>query len=315
MSESRGTSGRDGLTAILIAGPTTSGKSALALRVAGAIGGVVINADSMQVYRDLRIITARPSEADEVLVPHALYGTVDGATNHSVARWLDDAGGALRRAREAGLTPILVGGTGLYFKALTQGLSDIPQVPDAVRASLRAWAASRSTEALHGELERRDPLSSRKLRPTDQQRVLRALEVHVATGESLASYQSRRSPPLLDAGCYVGITLAIERATLRERVDRRFEAMVRGGALAEVQRLHERAIDPASPIMRAHGVPPLILYLEGHIDLATAISAGQADTRRYIKRQHTFFRHQLPDFTPVAPSEAEDAIARLRSQL
>ena len=315
MSERCGTSGRDGLTAILIAGPTTSGKSALALRVAGAIGGVVINADSMQVYRDLRIITARPSEADEALVPHALYGTVDGATNHSVARWLDDAGGALRRAREAGLVPILVGGTGLYFKALTQGLSDIPQVPDAVRASVRAWAWSRSAEALHGELERRDPSSARKLRPTDQQRVMRALEVHVATGESLASYQSRRSPPLLAAGRYVGITLTVDRTTLRERVDRRFETMVREGAPMEVQRLRERAIDPACPVMRAHGVPPLIRCLEGRIDLATAVGEGQADTRRYIKRQHTFFRHQLLDFTAVAPSEAEDAIARLRSQL
>ncbi len=315
MSERCGTSRRDGLTAILIAGPTTSGKSALALRVAEATGGVVINADSMQVYRDLRIITARPNEADEALVPHALYGTVDGATNHSVARWLTDVARAMGCAREADLTPILVGGTGLYFKALTQGLSDIPQVPDAVRATVRSWACSRSPEALHDELARRDPLSARRLRPSDQQRVARALEVHVATGESLATYQSRCSRPLLVAGRYVGIVLTADRATLRERVDRRFETMVRDGALTEVQRLRERAIDPALPIMRALGVAPLMRCLEGRIDLPTAIGEGQAATRRYVKRQQTFFRHQLPGFAPVAPSEAEDAIARLRSQL
>ena len=298
---------------ILIAGPTASGKSALALRLARAVGGVVINADAMQVYRDLRVITARPTLADEALAPHALYGTVDAAANHSVARWLDDVGEALRRAAEAGLTPIVVGGTGLYLKALTRGLSEIPPVPEPVRAAVRRWAAIHSSEVLHADLARRDPLTAGRLRPTDTQRVARALEVHVATGESLASYQARRSMPLVNAGRYVGVVLAVDRATLRERVDRRFEDMLRDDALAEVDRLRLRALDVALPIMRAHGVPPLMRHLNGEVDLAAAVEEAKADTRRYLKRQDTFFRHQLPNFTPVAPSEAEDAIlGRLR---
>ncbi len=301
--------------AILIAGPTTSGKSALALRLARAIGGVVVNADSMQVYRDLRVITARPTEADEASVPHRLYGTIDGATNHSVARWLGDVEGALRDAAEAGLVPILVGGTGLYFTALTRGLSDIPPIPDAVRAMVRRWADDRSPEALHAELARLDPRTAQGLRPTDPQRVTRALEVHAATGEGLATYQATRSRPLLEAARYVAVRLAVERSTLRERVDQRFQAMIHDGALIEVERLRRRALDGALPIMRAHGVPSLIRHLDGAIDLATAIDQGQTDTRRYLKRQDTFFRHQLPDFTPVTPSEAEDAILRRVGQL
>ncbi len=311
MSEGCRKTWKEGPAAILIAGPTASGKSALALRLARAFGGLVINADSMQVYRDLRIITARPTASDEALVPHALYGAIDGATSHSVARWLADVEGALRMAAASGLTPILVGGTGLYFKALTQGLSDIPPVPAAVRAAVRLWALSLSPEALHAELARRDPDTAERLRPTDPQRVTRALEVQLATGEGLVAFQATRSPPLLGVGRYVGVTLAMDRAALRERVDRRFEAMVRNGALAEVESLRERGLDAALPVMRAHGVPPLTRHLDGRIDLATAVDEGKADTKRYLKRQDTFFRHQLPDFTHVAFGEAEDAITRL----
>ena len=276
---------------------------------------MVINADAMQVYGDLRIITARPTRADEALVPHALYGTVDGATNYSVARWLADVEGALRTAAEVNLLPILVGGTGLYFKALTQGLSELPPIPEAVRAAVRSWAADRSAQAVHAELTRLDPRTAQRLRPTDPQRVTRALEVAIATGGSLAAFQAQRSPPLLGAGRCVGITLVANRTVLRERVDRRFKAMVREGALAEVGRLRERAVDARVPVMRALGVPPLMRHLQGSIDLATAVAEGQADSRRYLRRQDTFFRHQLPDFTPVEPLEAEEAIMRLRRQL
>ena len=315
MSEGCGRTGTAGRGAILIAGPTASGKSALALRVARAIGGVVINADSMQVYRDLRIITARPSVADEAMVPHALYGTVDGAANHSVARWLADVEAALRIAAQAGRVPIVVGGTGLYFQALTQGLSDIPPIPDEVRAAVRAWASDRSPPALHAELARLDPATARHLRHTDPQRVTRALEVAIATGGSLSAYQSRRSPPLLGPGRRVGVTLELDRGILRERVDRRFEAMTREGAIDEVARLRERALDPTLPVMRAHGVPPMLRYLAGETSLPNAIEEGKAATRRYLKRQDTFFRHQLPDFATVAPSKAEDAILRGWRQL
>ncbi len=313
VSDNRGRATRP--AAILIAGPTASGKSALALHLARLIGGVVVNADSMQVYRDLRIITARPTEADEALAPHVLYGAVDGATTHSVARWLGDVGDASRHAEEGGLTPILVGGTGLYFKALTQGLSEIPSIPAEVRAAVRRWASTRSPHELHAELARRDPRTAQGLRPTDPQRVTRALEVHVATGEGLATYQAKRSKPLFEAGRYVGFALTLERAILRERVDRRFEAMIRDGALLEVEEYRRRGLDGASPLMRAHGVQPLIRHLAGATDLATAIEEGKADTRRYLKRQDTFFRHQLPDFTTATPAEAEDAILRLARQL
>ena len=295
---------------VLIAGPTASGKSALALRLARRIGGVVVNADSMQVYRDLRIITARPTVADEALVPHALYGTIDGATSHSVAQWLRDVGDALRHAEESGLTPILVGGTGLYFKALTQGLSDIPAVPVEVRAALRRWASTRPPNALHAELARRDPKTAQGLRPTDPQRVTRALEVHLATGESLATYQAKRSIPLLASGQYVGIILTLERGILRERVDQRFETMISDGALIEVDEYRRRDVDGSLPLMRAHGVPPLIRYLTNAANLSAAMEEGKADTRRYLKRQETFFRHQLPDFAVVAPADAEETILR-----
>jgi tRNA dimethylallyltransferase len=297
--------------AILIAGPTASGKSALALRLACALDGIVVNADSMQVYADLRIITARPSAEDEACAPHALFGTVDGATPHSVTLWLADIALALAAAREARRIPIIVGGTGLYFKALLQGLSDIPPVPDSIRSEIRLWAAGRLPEQLHAELAVRDPLTAAKLRPTDPQRVTRALEVHAATGESLATFQSKRGPALLAAERCIGFALTLERAALRERIDRRFEMMMAAGALDEVGRFAARNLNPDLPAMRAIGVPPLLDHLAGRIALAEAVARGQSDTRRYIKRQETFLRHQLPSLTTIAPSEADDAISRV----
>ena len=184
------------MEAILIAGPTASGKSALALELAARLNGLVVNCDSMQVYRDLRIITARPTMDEESLAPHALYGTVDGAENFSVSRWLAAAGTVLTQARASCQLPIFVGGTGLYFKALTQGLSDIPAVPAAVRAEVRAWAAGRPPAELHVTLAARDPATAARLRPTDPQRLLRALEVNAATGGSLVALQARRGIPL-----------------------------------------------------------------------------------------------------------------------
>ena len=295
---------------ILIAGPTASGKSALALRLARTLDGVVINADSMQVYADLRIITARPSLDDEVRVPHRLFGMIDGATPYSVTLWLADVAQALAAVQASGRVPIVVGGTGLYFKALLQGLSDIPPVPDAIRSEIRAWAAGLPPERLHAELARRDPLMAAHLRPSDPQRVTRALEVLAATGESLVTFQRKREPPLLDAARCVGVALTIDRPTLRERIDRRFETMMAAGALDEARVFAARTLDPSLPAMRAIGVPPLLDHLAGRISLAEAVARGQADTRRYIKRQETFLRHQLPSLVNIAPSEADDAISR-----
>nr|WP_246374412.1 tRNA (adenosine(37)-N6)-dimethylallyltransferase MiaA [Pseudochelatococcus contaminans] len=285
-----------GARAILIAGPTASGKSALAIKLANRLGGVVVNADSMQVYADLRTITARPTLDDEATAPHVLYGHVDAAENYSVGRWLVDATAALDRIWQNGRVPIITGGTGLYFKALTEGLSEIPPVPDAVRAEIRTAAEGRDTPMLHADLAVRDPESARRLRPTDRQRILRALEVLAATGKPLASFRQMRRPGPLGNMSVVRYFLAPDRAQVNERIDRRFVAMMAGDALVEVERLAARGLDPALPAMRAHGVPWLIRHMHGEVTVEEAIAGAQADTRHYAKRQFTWFRHQAPDF-------------------
>jgi len=299
------------IRAILIAGPTASGKSAAALELAQAVGGVVVNADSMQVYRDLRVLTARPTRADEATVEHRLYGHVDGAENYSVGRWLDDFSALMAELKRAGRTVIVVGGTGMYFKAATQGLSDIPRTPEDVRAHVRASAEGVAPGELHARLAARDPQTAARLRPTDPQRILRALEVLEATGRPLSAFQGARAAPILPEGAWRGFFLAPERAAVRAAIDRRFVTMIETGALDEVATLAARKLDPALPIMRAHGAPALIAHLRGDISLDDAIARGQADTRAYAKRQFTFARHQLPDFRWLAPDGAGAEIARV----
>ncbi len=288
-------------SAVLIAGPTASGKSALAMRLAEALGGTIVNADSMQVYRDLRILTARPTEADEARVPHLMFGTIDGATNFSVGRYLAAAREALARIAAANRLPIFTGGTGLYFKALLHGLSDIPAVPAGIRAQIREESSALSAPQLHARLGAVDPMMAARLRPSDAQRVLRALEVFAATGQSLASFQGSRAPPLLDARRCLCLFIAPSRTALRDAIDKRFDAMLGAGALEEVDALRRRKLDSALPVMRAHGVPHLIAHLEGRISLEEAAQLGKRDTRAYVKRQFTFARHQLPEFLWVAP--------------
>jgi tRNA dimethylallyltransferase len=290
--------------AILIAGPTASGKSALALDLARRIGGAVINCDSMQVYRDLRIITARPTPDEEAHVPHRLYGHVDAAVNHSAGHYVRTLADELDRLRREGLVPILTGGTGLYFKAVLQGLSAMPAVPEVLRAAVRADAAGMSSEDLHRLLAARDPKTAARLRPPDRQRVLRALEVLAATGRPLAAWQEQPGIPLIDPSRVRGVFLSVDREAMKARIDRRFEAMMEAGALEEVRTLAARGLDPALPAMRAHGVPGLIAYLDGTMSLDAAVAKGQADTRAYAKRQHTFFRHQVPALPWVAPDDA-----------
>ncbi|QFU16024.1 tRNA (adenosine(37)-N6)-dimethylallyltransferase MiaA [Microvirga thermotolerans] len=299
-----------GIGAVLIAGPTASGKSALGLRLARALDGVVVNADSMQVYRDLRVLTARPTPEEEALAPHRLYGHVDAAVNFSVGRYMADATALLAELRGRKL-PIFVGGTGLYFKALTEGLSDIPPVPEAVREAVRRESEGLDTPELHRLLAERDPETARALRPSDRLRVQRALEVLAATGKPLVSFHGARQPGPLAAVPVVKLFLAPERETLRRRIDARFLAMMEGGALEEVRALGERRLDPMLPAMRAHGVPGLLAYLRGEISREEAIARGQGDTRRYAKRQFTWFRHQLPDWEWVAPEEGFDRVLRL----
>ncbi|AWN45978.1 tRNA (adenosine(37)-N6)-dimethylallyltransferase MiaA [Methylobacterium terrae] len=296
--------------AILIAGPTASGKSALALALARRHGGTVINADSMQVYRDLRLLTARPAPDEEARAPHRLYGTVDGAVNFSVGHYLAEAGAALREAWAAGSLPIVVGGTGLYFTGLTEGLSEIPPVSEAVRAEVRAEAEGRATPDLHAALAGRDPEGAARLDPNDRLRVLRALEVLAATGRPIAAFHAARRPgPLTGLPC-TRLFLTPDRETLRARIDARFLAMMAAGALDEVRALAARGLDPMLPVMRAHGVPGLIAHLRGALSGDEAVARGQADTRRYAKRQVTWFRHQAgPDWTWVTPEAAMAGVA------
>ena len=295
------------MRALLIAGPTASGKSAAALALAKRFGGLVVNADSMQVYRDLRVLTARPSEAEEQEAPHRLFGEIDGAENFSVGRWLAAAKAILKERADAAAPLIFVGGTGLYFRALTQGLSDIPLVPEAVRAAVRAEAEGEPTERLHAWLAERDPTTAARLRPSDRQRVLRALEVVAATGRPLADFQGAREAPPLAPGEWAGLFLAPERAALNARIDARFEAMLRQGALEEAEALMRRGLDPALPVMRAHGAPHLMAHLKGEIPLAEAAELAKRDTRQYAKRQFTWARHQMTDFAWVIPEAAEAA--------
>ncbi len=293
---------------MLIAGPTASGKSALALEIAQKTAGIVINADSMQVYRDLSVLTARPTAADEALVPHRLYGYVDAAVNFSAGAWVADAAKALEEARKQDRLPIFVGGSGLYFKALTRGLSAVPAIAAEVRESVRARLERGGVEALHAELGRRDPAAAERLKPRDRSRIARALEVIEATGRSLLDWHREGLPPLLPQGQFHALFLAPGREALYARIDARFDAMLKAGALDEVERLAARHLDPLLPAMKAHGVPPLIRHLAGEITLEEAAAIGRADTRHYAKRQFTWFRHQLPEFVWVKPEGALSAV-------
>jgi tRNA dimethylallyltransferase len=294
--------------AILIAGATSSGKSALALRLAEKLRGAIINADSMQVYRDLRIITARPTEAEAARVPHVLYGHVDASENYSVGRWCRDAVAAIGEAERAGRLPIFVGGTGLYFKALTHGLASVPPIPVDVRSEVRERLKTEGVAALHAELARRDPATAERLMVGDRARVTRGLEVVIATGRSLGDWHRDGMPPSLDPAEAAKIFLSVDRAELYRRINVRFDAMISAGALDEVRALAARNLDPMLPAMKAHGVPWLLRHLHGEITLEEAAEGGKRDTRRYTKRQGTWFRHQLPDFAWVAADDAESMI-------
>ena len=299
---------------ILIAGPTASGKSALALALAEKHGGTVVNADSMQVYRDLRIITARPAPAEEARAPHVLYGHVDAAENYSVGRWRAEAAAALATAQRQSRAAVLVGGTGLYFNALTRGLAAVPPIPREIRDTVRARLASDGVAALHAELQNRDPAAAARLMPGDRARVTRALEVVLATGRSLLAWHEAGNPARLEASRAAKIFLMPDRDELMRRIDARFDAMITAGALEEVRALAARPLNPDLPAMKAHGVPWLIRHINGEITLAEAVEHAKLETRQYTKRQATWFRNQLPDFAWVEPQGALAAVeAQLRS--
>jgi tRNA dimethylallyltransferase len=293
---------------ILIAGPTASGKSALALELAEKLRGVIINADSMQVYRDLRIITARPSPDEEKRAPHRLYGHVDAAENYSVGRWFGEATQALADARGYGQPAIVAGGTGLYFSTLTRGIAAVPPIPAEIRREVRDRLAAEGVAALHAELTRCDPATAARLKPGDRARISRALEVVLATGRSLTEWHADNTPARVGLAAAAKVFLMPERDELGMRIDARFDAMMTAGALAEVRALAARDLDPNLPAMKAHGVPWLIRHLRGEIPIAEAIEQSKRDTRRYTKRQATWFRNQLPQFEWIEPSKALAAV-------
>jgi tRNA dimethylallyltransferase len=293
---------------ILIAGPTASGKSALALALAGKLGGTIVNADSMQVYRDLRIITARPVPEEERRAPHRLYGQIDAAENYSVGSWCGEAAAVLAESTAQSRMAIFVGGTGLYFNALTRGLAAVPPIPAEIRDAVRARLAGEGAAALHAELVVRDPAAAARLPPGDRARVTRALEVVLATSRSILDWHDDNKPASVDLSGAAKVFLTPDRDELSRAIDARFDAMMAAGALEEVRALAARNLNPSLPAMKAHGVPWLIRHLKGEVTLAAAVEHAKLETRQYTRRQATWFRNQLPDFEWVSPNDAQAAI-------
>ena len=278
---------------IVVAGPTCSGKSAAALDLAERFDGTVINADSMQIYRELRVLTARPSAEDEARAPHRLYGVISAVDACSAARWRKMAVEAVRRAHDNGRLPILCGGTGLYIKALMEGFSPIPEIPVAVRETVRRHYGDAEAPEIHDALQRLDAEMASRIPPTDRQRLLRAVEVLEATGRSLAEWQAvpPSGPPTNFA--FHTIVLTPGRQALYAACDARFRTMIDAGGIAEVRRLRAMRLDPTLPAMKAVGVTALIDFLEGRADLESAVAAAQQATRNYAKRQMTWFSRQI----------------------
>lgn len=278
--------------AILIAGPTASGKSALALAKARDTGGYIINTDSMQVYGVLDQLTARPSPAELESAEHHLFGHVHPSTNYSAGHWFADVESLLARPELSGRTAIFVGGTGLYFRALTGGVSDMPDVPPAIREAWRARLAAEGAEGLHPLLVMHDADAAARIKPQDGQRIVRALEIFEASGKPITYWQNRRKPSLVDPNRTERYLIMPERAELGGRIDQRLRRMVEQGALAEVKSLMALGLDPALPAMKAIGVPEFAAHLRGETDLETALRIASNATRQYAKRQYTWFRNQ-----------------------
>jgi tRNA dimethylallyltransferase len=275
---------------VLIAGPTASGKSALAMVLAERIGGTIINADASQVYADLRVVTARPSSEEEARVPHQLFGHVDAAVAHNAAAWAQEARAAIDAIHGTGGTPILVGGTGLYIQTLIEGIAPVPDIEPEIRTEVRALATSDAQAALAIE----DPVAAERLHPTDTTRIARALEVVRSTGRSLAEWQRDKTGGINDRVCLAPLLLVPDAAPLAERIDRRFLTMLEEGAIEEVDALIARNLDSALPAMRAIGVAEIAAWRAGALPRDAMIANAQAASRRYAKRQRTWFRHQPP---------------------
>jgi tRNA dimethylallyltransferase len=295
--------------AILIAGPTASGKSALALELARRTGGCIVNTDSMQVYSVLNVLTARPGAADLASAPHHLYGHVDPATHYSAGIWLAD----VKRLRNEGAfderRPVFTGGTGLYFRALTEGLSEMPEIPQSVRDRWRYRLLEEGSSRLHAVLMREDARAAAVLRASDGQRIVRALEVLQASGRSILDWQAERGHPLVDRRSARYLVIEADRAVLTRRIDARFERMLDDGALGEVEALLALGLDAELPAMKAIGVRELQSAIAGALSFDAAIERAKIATRQYAKRQATWFRHQLgPEWSRFSLNDHSQAI-------
>jgi tRNA dimethylallyltransferase len=295
----------------LIAGPTASGKSALALRLARETGGEIINADALQLYRDLRILSARPSADEEAAAPHHLFGVADAADGWSVGRWLTAAGAAIAEIAARGRPAIVVGGTGLYFRALTQGLADIPPVPRAQREAAEAVYDADGEAAVREALRSLDPEAETRISPGDRQRLTRALAVARATGRALSAWQAETRPAIA-ANAWRAVVLEPPREALYARIDERLVAMAAAGAVEEAAALMARGLDPRLPAMKAVGLRELAAHAAGEVSLEAAIAAAQQSSRRYAKRQLTWFRNQTPDWPRIDALEPGEPTAALR---
>ncbi|WP_394692359.1 tRNA (adenosine(37)-N6)-dimethylallyltransferase MiaA [Hyphobacterium sp.] len=298
---------------ILLAGPTASGKTALSVGLARSLNGEIINADSMQVYRDLRILSARPDEGEQGGIPHHLFGVLDASERASVGWWADAAMDCIDNIRSRGKRPILVGGTGLYFSALVKGLAAMPEISARTRQSVEDIAAQ-GLEALREQAMACDPAATARIKPADRQRMMRVVEIGLETGKAISDYQAD-THPLLAPDDWIGLVIEPERAALYARIEQRFDRMLDEGALGEVAALAERGLDPVLPAMKALGVPPLLAVHAGQLDLAEAVHQAKQDSRRYAKRQLTWLRNQMPDWQRLPCPDGKVSLADVISQL
>ncbi len=298
--------------AILIHGPTASGKTKLAIALAHRLDGEIVNADAMQCYRDLSILTARPDAEELAAAPHHLFGHVDASVRHSTGDWSREAAAEITRISAAGKVPIVVGGTGLYLTALTEGLSEIPAIDDRLRREARDRVAN-DLPGAWAEIQARDPITAQRIEAGDRQRIARALEVLLATGHPLSHFHGAATP-ILPAGSWAGVTLTPPRETIYGRIDARVDAMMKAGALDEARALWARGLERDCPSMRAHGMPGFCDYFEGRMSLEDAVERCKRDTRRYAKRQMTWIAHQFT-LWPRIPSERLDVRTRVIADL
>lgn len=301
-------------SALLIAGPTAAGKTALAIEAARQLDGEIINADSMQIYEGLPIITACPDDDERAAAPHHLFGTVDPGLRWSVGEWSQAALALFDDIVSCGKTPILVGGTGLYFNALTVGLAPVPEISPETRAKAVRLLGEGGLDAVRAEAERQDPVSAAKVKPADRQRLLRLVEVGWETGRALSSFHAETTP-LLGERAWRGIVIEPDRQALYDRIDLRFDLMLDQGALEEVARFKERGLAPDLPAMKALGVPQLMAHLEGDLARDEAIEIAKRESRRYAKRQMTWFRNQQASWDRVTALHKDDARKQLAAVL